>query len=30
VPSEWIDAFCRELPDAINAARGVNDIPELF
>ena len=30
VPSEWVDAFCRELPDAINAARGVNDIPELF
>jgi histidinol-phosphate aminotransferase len=30
VPSEWVDAFCRELPDAITAARGVNDIPELF
>jgi len=30
VPSEWIDAFCRELPEAIAAARGVNDIPELF
>jgi aspartate/methionine/tyrosine aminotransferase len=30
VPSEWIDAFCRELPEAITAARGVNDIPELF
>jgi aspartate/methionine/tyrosine aminotransferase len=30
VPSEWVDAFCRELPDAIVAARGVNDVPELF
>ena len=30
VPSEWADAFCRELPDAIDAARGVNDVPELF
>jgi histidinol-phosphate aminotransferase len=30
VPSEWVDAFCRELPDAIGAARGVNDVPELF
>jgi aspartate/methionine/tyrosine aminotransferase len=30
VPSEWVDAFCRELPEAITAARGVNDIPELF
>jgi histidinol-phosphate aminotransferase len=30
VPSEWIDAFCRQLPDAIAAARGVNDVPELF
>jgi aspartate/methionine/tyrosine aminotransferase len=30
VPPEWVNAFCRELPDAINAARGLNDIPELF
>jgi histidinol-phosphate aminotransferase len=30
VPPEWADAFCRELPDAIEAARGLNDIPELF
>jgi aspartate/methionine/tyrosine aminotransferase len=30
VPAEWVDAFCRELPDAIDAARGLNDIPELF
>jgi hypothetical protein len=30
VPSEWVDAFCRELPDAIEAARGVSDVPELF
>jgi histidinol-phosphate aminotransferase len=30
VPTEWVDAFCRELPDAIIAARGLNDVPELF
>ncbi len=30
VPTEWVDAFCRELPDATVAARGLNDIPELF
>jgi histidinol-phosphate aminotransferase len=30
VPTEWTDAFCRELPDAIKAAAGLNDIPELF
>jgi len=30
VPAEWVDAFCRELPDAIVAARGLNDVPELF
>jgi histidinol-phosphate aminotransferase len=30
VPTEWVDAFCRELPDAINAARGLNEVPELF
>jgi histidinol-phosphate aminotransferase len=30
VPIEWIDAFCRELPDAIKVAQGLNDIPELF
>jgi histidinol-phosphate aminotransferase len=30
VPTEWADAFCRELPDAVKAAAGLNDIPELF
>jgi histidinol-phosphate aminotransferase len=30
VPTEWIDAFCRELPDAIDKARGFNEVPELF
>jgi aspartate/methionine/tyrosine aminotransferase len=30
VPTEWVDAFCRELPDAIQVARGLNDVPELF
>ena len=30
VPSEWVEAFCRELPDAIAAARGLNDVPDLF
>jgi aspartate/methionine/tyrosine aminotransferase len=30
VPTHWIDAFCQELPDAIDVARGLNDIPELF
>jgi histidinol-phosphate aminotransferase len=30
VPTAWIDAFCRELPSAIEAARGLNEIPELF
>jgi aspartate/methionine/tyrosine aminotransferase len=30
VPSEWVEAFCRQLPDAIAAARGLNDVPELF
>jgi histidinol-phosphate aminotransferase len=30
VPTDWVDAFCRELPDAIDAARGLNDVPELF
>jgi histidinol-phosphate aminotransferase len=30
VPPEWVDAFCRELPDAIKVAAGLNDIPELF
>ncbi len=30
VPTDWVDAFCRELPDAINAARGLNEVPELF
>lgn len=30
VPTEWVDAFCKELPDAVNAARGLNEVPELF
>jgi hypothetical protein len=30
VPTEWVDAFCRQLPDAINTARGLNEVPELF
>lgn len=30
VPPEWVDAFCGDLPDAIDAARGLNDVPELF
>ena len=30
VPTEWVDAFCAYLPAAIEAARGVNDVPELF
>jgi histidinol-phosphate aminotransferase len=30
VPSEWIDAFCRQLPQAIESARGRNDVPPLF
>lgn len=30
VPTEWIDTFCRELPGAIQAARGLNEVPELF
>ncbi len=30
VPTEWIDAFCRQLPDAIDSARGLNEVPELF
>ena len=30
VPSEWIDAFCRQLPQAIESARGLNDVPPLF
>jgi hypothetical protein len=30
VPIEWVDAFCRQLPDAIETARGLNEIPELF
>ena len=29
VPAEWINAF-RELPSAIEAARRLNDVPELF
>jgi histidinol-phosphate/aromatic aminotransferase/cobyric acid decarboxylase-like protein len=30
VPTEWTDAFCHELPRAIEMAAGLNDIPELF
>ncbi len=30
VPTEWVDAFCRQLPEAIEAARGMNDVPALF
>ena len=30
VPTRWVDAFCRELPSAIEAACGLNDVPELF
>jgi histidinol-phosphate aminotransferase len=30
VPTEWVDAFCRELPSAIKSARGLNDVPELY
>lgn len=30
VPTAWVDAFCRELPDAIEAARGLNDVPQLY
>jgi aspartate/methionine/tyrosine aminotransferase len=30
VPAEWADAFCGYLPEAIEAGRGLNDVPELF
>ena len=30
VPTEWVDAFCRQLPEAIEAARGLNEVPELY
>jgi hypothetical protein len=30
VPAEWVDAFCAYLPAAIEVARGLNDVPELF
>ena len=30
VPTDWIDAFCRLLPEAVEEARGLNDVPELF
>ena len=30
VPTQWMDAFCEQLPAAIEAARGLNDVPELF
>jgi histidinol-phosphate aminotransferase len=30
VPTQWMDAFCRLLPEAIETARGLNEVPELF
>jgi aspartate/methionine/tyrosine aminotransferase len=30
VPTQWVDAFCAALPDAIEEARGLNDVPVLF
>jgi histidinol-phosphate aminotransferase len=30
VPESWVDAFCKRLPDRIEAARGKNDTPALF
>ena len=30
VPTEWVDAFCQRLPGAIEAAHGLNEVPELF
>jgi aspartate/methionine/tyrosine aminotransferase len=30
VPAAWVDTFCRELPSAIEAARGLNEVPELY
>jgi aspartate/methionine/tyrosine aminotransferase len=30
VPTEWADAFCAYLPASIEAARGLNDVPDLF
>jgi aspartate/methionine/tyrosine aminotransferase len=30
VPTKWVDIFCRQLPEALNVARGLNDLPELF
>lgn len=30
VPAEWVDAFCHCLPETIEVARGVNDVPPLF
>jgi histidinol-phosphate/aromatic aminotransferase/cobyric acid decarboxylase-like protein len=30
VPTSWIDSFCRELPSSIEAARGLNELPELY
>jgi histidinol-phosphate aminotransferase len=30
VPTEWVDTFCDYLPAAIEAARRINDVPELF
>ena len=30
VPTGWIDAFCHVLPEALEKAQGLNDVPELF
>jgi aspartate/methionine/tyrosine aminotransferase len=30
VPTTWVDAFCSFLPEAVKAAGGLNDVPELF
>lgn len=30
VPASWIERFCEALPAAVQAARGMNHVPELF
>jgi histidinol-phosphate/aromatic aminotransferase/cobyric acid decarboxylase-like protein len=30
VPAPWIDAFCEALPEAIERARGINQVSALF
>jgi histidinol-phosphate aminotransferase len=30
VPHEWMDALCKKLPAAVEAARGRNEVPALF